>query len=125
MDTATIVVRGSGGSEFTLDVPRPGSHARIRLDQQLAKGELILLADPTGALSPATEEPATADPAEETPAPFTLDGLDKDQLVAFAAEHGLEVDKRLGADRIRDELMATLNAIAELTADPAEETPAP
>lgn len=55
---ATVVVRGSGGAEFEMDVPS-SQHRREAFDRALVTGDLVLVADPSGALSPpAVEEPA-------------------------------------------------------------------
>jgi len=55
-------------------------------------------------------------PAEaEAPAGDTgdgLDGLTKDELVAYASERGVTLDKRKGADRLLAELREVLAALA-------------
>lgn len=81
----------------------------------------------------ATEEPSTGEPAEGVevkvgesatlasgdggvgeplPAVVNLDDLDREQLLAYAAEHGLTVNRRLGEDNLR-------KAISEAPLPPA------
>lgn len=65
---ATVTVKGSGGVVFEMDVPTL-PHRRELFDEQLAKGDLQLLADPDGALGPAFTLAVGDAPPEEEPAP--------------------------------------------------------
>ncbi len=74
--TSTVVVRGSAGAIFTMDVPAAG-HLREMFDEKLASGALVIVDEPTGspeAPSVSAEPPrrgrppkvqAPADPAVE------------------------------------------------------------
>lgn len=53
----TVVVRGSGGAVFEMDVPTSGS-ALARWDDQIAKGDLVVIDEPK--VEPEVEEPAPA-----------------------------------------------------------------
>lgn len=44
--------------------------------------------------------------AAETVVPWDLTGLGEEQLLAFAAEHQLEVDHRFGVEKLTEQILA-------------------
>ena len=64
----TVVVRGAGGSTFVVDVPARG-HARERWDEQIAKGDIVIVgpADPEPEATPAPELAADEVPEVVSP----------------------------------------------------------
>lgn len=49
----TVTVRGTGGAVWVMDVPREGSSARERYDQQIANGDLqVVEPEPTPKAAP-------------------------------------------------------------------------
>lgn len=106
-DMQTVTVRGAGGWTFEMDVPRLGTLARERFDEQLAKAELVIVDSQGRTLAPAD----VLDDVDTPPVSSAGDGLEtlsaKD-LRALAAERGIDVT---GVKRKAD-LVAALRTAA-------------
>lgn len=63
---STVVVRGSGGAVFAMDVPASG-HALDRWNEQIAKGDLVVIDE--SAPAPEPEEDSEPEPEAVKPAP--------------------------------------------------------
>jgi hypothetical protein len=89
MAAVTVRIRGAGGAEWDVDVPEAGSPARELFDQQLAKGDIVVI---DGTL----EADDTAGDGEPS----------KDDLAAQAEALGITVDARWGVARLQKEIAA-------------------
>lgn len=139
MAAETMVVRSASGVLFEMDVPAEGTMARERFDQQVAKGDLSLVADPVcwvevplgvdgkgNAMvarklvlaAPAGSDDESPAPVPEPTAPteveLSADGLaplTRDQLVRIARDAGIVTGNK-GPAKLIDEILAVV-AFAE------------
>lgn len=112
----TVTVRGAGGWTFRMDVPA-GTLARERFDEQLAKGELVLVDDEGRTLAPAdvltditAPVPAAGDGADDG-----LEALSAKDLRELAAERGVDI----GGLKRKADIVAALRVAAAVADDDA------
>lgn len=104
--TKTLRLRGTGGAEFTFDVPTAGTHEHERFLQRIENGDLIALDDDGDTIDRVAllAELTVADaPVHEVDA---LDAMSVKQLREFAAEHDIELGDAKTKAAIRDVLQA-------------------
>jgi hypothetical protein len=105
-ETETVNVRGTGGAEFTLDLPLSEVMA-----EQVYKGQLTAVDEESEELlAPYTEDPdATAKEPEADPdalPPRTGKGSGKKAWLAYAEAQGFEVDPDLEYAELQDAIEA-------------------
>ena len=83
------------------EVPEPVLEASFTSSQPFPVATVNPVGEPvfTAPTDPSPERPAPADPEGE--APVADLPADKASLLAYADEHGIEVDRRLGAAKLR------------------------
>lgn len=106
-ETLTFKVRGGGGAVFDLEVPPAGSQQLERFIERVNSGELTMLdsdGDPMDRHVVLAEIEGTV--AVDEAKPFAMHDMTKAQLVAYAAEHDVD----LGTAKTKDQILEALRA---------------
>lgn len=110
------VVRMMDGHAYLVaDVPdAEGKTGLMHLSVPTVDGKPIVTSFPVFAPIPVLDDEPAADDADDGDSGDGLDGLTKDELIAYAAERQITLDKRNGRDKLLAELRQALADLAAL-----------